>query len=647
MIKLEFIKKNYTLGKTTLTALDNINLKIEQGEFLSIIGRSGSGKSTLLNVIGLLDTPDEGKYELFGKDISLFNDTELAQMRNKVFGFVFQQFHLLPRLTALENVKLSLLYSGNLENSDKRSISALEKVGLMERQNHRPNELSGGQQQRVAIARALVNNPSIILADEPTGNLDSRSGKEILEILKNLNSEGSTVIIVTHDELVAKETNRTIKISDGRISEDTGFSKKEKKIFYDVSQKSKASFLNEISENFFTGLNALLNNKTRTFLSMLGILIGVAAVITMIALGTGARKSVEAQFSSLGASILTLRPGPFRHGGVWLEPGSVTRFTQLDAESIKENVANIKSISPVVSGKVTVAFKNKNYRTQLIGASSEYENMKVGKPQSGRFFTPEEDKSRKRVALLGKTVIKEISPNSSIIGETIKINKISFLVIGVLKERGASGFRDEDDVVIIPINTAMKRVLGKQYVDSIEIEVADKTKINDAEEAIKTHIIKKHDIPESKSETFNIRNMAAIREALSSASRIMSLLLAIIAAISLVVGGIGIMNIMLVSVTERTKEIGLRKAIGANNLAILTQFLIEAMIISGSGGIMGILIGIAATKIISGITEWTTIISLFSVIISFLFSFVIGIIFGIWPAKKASKLNPVEALRYE
>ncbi|MDD5085246.1 MAG: ABC transporter permease [Candidatus Omnitrophica bacterium] len=657
MIELRNIRKTYQMGDVKVEALLNVSLKVFPGEFIAIMGASGSGKSTLMHVLGLLDRPDSGEYFLGGEAVTELSDKELALVRNQLVGFVFQQFHLLPRMTALENAELPLVYAGkrHLKEKAKREI---EGVGLEERMFHRPSELSGGQQQRVAIARSLVNDPPIILADEPTGNLDSKAKEEIISILKGLNRKGKTVIIVTHESEIASRAGRIIHMCDGRITDDKIVSDEtevsgtvlREDLIKNVSIKPKMVVKGSIE--FFDYLRqaafAMLSHKMRSFLSILGILIGVAAVIAMLAVGRGAQESIEQQLQSLGSNLLIVRAGSSKVHGVALETGSFTRFNFQDVEAIKKLTDEVKIVCPSVTGRGQIVYAGENWNTQVEGAGINYAELRSSIPTIGRFFTEEEVRMRQKVALLGTTVVKQLFGDKNPVGETIKINLINFKVIGILPAKGAAGPRDQDDTVIIPITTAMYRVLGKDYIDSIYVEAKDADSVDSAEEAINNLVIKNHHlVTNDQKDSFQIHNMSDIKNAFKSTTRTMSLLLGSISAISLLVGGIGIMNIMLVSVTERTREIGLRKAIGATNRDIMAQFLIEAMLMSFIGGLAGIMLGGGISVLITLVAGWAVKISLSSVVLAAVFSLIVGVIFGLWPAQQASRLNPIEALRYE
>jgi macrolide transport system ATP-binding/permease protein len=621
------------------------------------MGASGSGKSTLMHVLGLLDRPDSGEYFLGGEEITKLTDHELALVRNQLVGFVFQQFHLLPRMTALENVELPLVYAGK-RHMKQQAVERINEVGLGDRISHRPNEMSGGQQQRVAIARSLVNNPPVIFADEPTGNLDSKSKEEIMAILKRLNQSGKTVIVVTHESEIAGQARRIIQMRDGEIISDkavvegieTGAPVMPENMIKNILAESNKRLKSgmEFLDYLRQAVSAMLSHKMRAFLSILGILIGVAAVIAMLAIGQGAKESIEKQLASLGSNLLIVRPGAQRSGGVALQTGITTRFTFRDVAAIRKLSDYVERVSPSVSDRGQIVYGSNNWNTQVEGVGVEYAQLRSAVPTIGRFFTEEEVRMRGKVVLLGTTVVKELFGETNPVGQTIKINLINFKVIGILPAKGAGGFRDQDDTVVIPVTTAMYRVLGKEYIDYIYAEAKSAELTDAAQEAISNIIIKEHRlITKDQKESFQIFNMADIKNTLTATTKTMSLLLGAIAAISLLVGGIGIMNIMLVSVTERTREIGLRKAIGANNKDIMVQFLIEAVLMSLIGGLTGIALGGGTALLITVLAKWSVRLTLSSVLLATVFSLIVGIVFGLWPARKASQLDPIEALRYE
>jgi macrolide transport system ATP-binding/permease protein len=650
MIELKDIVKTYWMGDNEVQALRGVSLLIEEGDYVAIMGPSGSGKSTLMHLLGLLDTPTSGSYVIAGHEVANLAPDELASFRREVVGFIFQQFNLLPRLDLYENVSLPLLYS-RLKVAKDWVASLIARVGLKERSGHRPNELSGGQQQRVGIARALVNNPRMILADEPTGNLDSASEKDIMALLAELNSQGITVVIVTHEDEIGKQAKRLIRMRDGVVvSDERNAPLPLKKPSVSDKEQSRKPFQSvfEVFDYVRQGMRALAGNKVRTVLSMLGIMIGVAAVVTIVAIGTGAKEEIRKQLSSLGSNLLVVRPGAVRVGGVAQAAGTTTRLTMGDVTAIKNTIPNVTNTDPQVSGGAQITFEDNNWSTQVIGVGTPYETMRAATPQAGRFYTDDENTKRSRVAVIGATIVKQLFKGKNPIGETFKINKVNFQVIGILPEKGANAFRDQDDVIVVPVLTAMYRLMGKDYIDSIDVEIADESKIPAAQDAIMSLMATRHRVPPAQQQgAFQILNLADVVAAVSQSTKTMTMLLAIVAAISLLVGGIGIMNIMLVSVTERTKEIGLRKALGAKGKDILSQFLSEAVVVSLLGGFFGTVLAGTASAIISLIAGWSTSLTPFSIFLAVAFSGGIGIIFGLYPAQKASRLNPIDALRFE
>ncbi|HET9869969.1 MAG TPA: ABC transporter permease, partial [bacterium] len=471
------------------------------------------------------------------------------------------------------------------------------------------------------IARALTNQPRLILADEPTGNLDSKSSEEIIGFLGRMNESGITVVLVTHEPDIAAHARRVITMKDGKVLSDerSHRSKVPAPRAVKAPELKKPAVthasvnLRQAGEYFHQALRALLANKVRSALSVLGILIGVAAVIAMLAVGTGAQKSLEQQLSSLGTNLLTLMPGSMRVGGVQEGVGGTSRITLADAQALAA-VPMVKRVAPESNGHVQVTYADKNWNTSLTGTTPNYAEMKASEPVYGRFLTDDDVRRSNRVALLGLTVIKNLfGDNASPVGEWIKIDRVSFQVIGVLPPKGSNGFQDRDDVIVVPVTTAMRRLFGKQYVNSVDIEADSAEDTGPVQDAVVNYMVKlKHipDLPGSPaSDAFHVRNMADIQATLSASTQIMTILLSSIAAISLLVGGIGIMNIMLVSVTERTREIGLRKAIGARRVDILSQFLIASVAVSLLGGFIGILLGWGVTLVISLAAGWATVVT--------------------------------------
>jgi macrolide transport system ATP-binding/permease protein len=651
MIEIVDIKRTYTIGESPVRALDGVSLTIGQGEFVAIMGASGSGKSTLMHILGLLDVPDSGQYRLMGKEVGKLNGDELATLRNNVAGFVFQQFHLLGRMSTIDNVMLPCIYSDERGDFRADALKRLEMVGLGHRSAHRPNQMSGGEQQRVAIARALIRDPMLIFADEPTGNLDTKNSHEIMRILTELHRQGKTVIMVTHEPDIAEYAGRVITMKDGKIIEDR---KREGMEFRPEAAQAvmkiehqplfkPSRMLGFVSQAF----RSITSNKIRTLLSVLGILVGVASVIAMMALGTGAQASMEERLKSMGSNLLSIRGGSARIRGAAQGSGTFTRFTAQDAEAIAGLKPLVSRVSGEVSGSAQLVYQDKNWNSSVDGVDYDYGQMRSVVPVAGRWFTRGEIQARRKVAIVGTTVVSELFGNADPVGKTLKVNRINFTIIGVAPPKGFAGRRDQDDVVLIPVTTAMYRVLGKEYFDSIYVEVSSAENIEPAKRAIDALVRKRHKIQPDDDDSFNIRDMTEFQQMLSATTQTMSMLLGSIAAISLVVGGIGIMNIMLVSVTERTREIGLRKAIGARKGDIMLQFLIESVGMTLTGGLIGIAVGVGVSVMLSTFAGWAVKTSMFSVVLATGFSVLIGLFFGLWPARKAAALKPVEALRYE
>ena len=670
LIELKGITRSYIVGGSELRILKGIDLVIEEGEFVAIMGPSGSGKSTLMQILGLLDRPSSGAFTLLGHDVAALSDDEGAVLRSKTIGFIFQMFNLLARTTCVDNVALPMIYAG-AQNREERSKELLKQVGLGDRYDHKPNELSGGQQQRVAIARALVNRPKILFADEPTGNLASDQADEILRQLQRLNDSGITVIMVTHEPDIAAHAKRILKLKDGLIVSDEvnaeragvpsvglrgGAVAAPPKAAVKTTSAELAALAKletpdltvaEAREYAASAVKAMAANKVRSALSMLGILIGVGAVIAMMAIGKGAQKSIETRLASLGSNLVMLMPGATNVGGVRGGAGSYSRLTLEDVKEIGK-VAHVARVDGSVQGGVQAVYNGQNTSTQVTGATPLYAPMRNSEPYFGRFLTAEENKRMDRVALLGQTTINNLfGKNQDPVGATIKINRTAYKVIGVLPAKGSTGFRDQDDAIIVPLATAMRRLLGKLYLDNIAIEADSGDNIPAMMSEVQKLMRRRHRLPPFKDDDFQMRNMADIQAALAGTTQTFSLLLGIVAAISLLVGGIGIMNIMLVSVSERTREIGLRKAVGAARRAILFQFLIESAVLSTIGGVIGIILGISVSLGMSYFAGWAAIVTPQSVIMAFAFSASVGVIFGFWPARKASLLSPIEALRYE
>ena len=650
VVSLKGVHKTYHMGDTEIAAVCGVDLEIRRGEYVAIMGPSGSGKSTLMNLIGLLDVPEAGSYHLNGTDVTRMRDGELAAIRNRDIGFVFQQFHLLPRTSALENASLPLLYAHRQAEAE-RPAKLLADVGLADRQTHKPTELSGGQQQRVAIARALATGPGIVLADEPTGNLDSKSADDILAIFDKLNAQGVTIILVTHEADVAQRARRIIHMRDGKVVSDETRGERTASTPSEphaaASRASRIAFaFRSITMYGHLAMKALLAHKMRALLSMLGILIGTMSVIAMMALGAGAKASMEEQFSSMGSNLLIVRQNWRSGSGVSASQRPMHQLTLDDADTLR-SLPGVQIAAATVQSGARVIAGNRNWDTEVTGTEPDYAEIRAMQNTVGRFIQDDDLRRRERVAVIGRTVLKKLFDTRNPIGEVIRINGVAFRVVGVLPEKGAGGWRDRDDVVVIPLSTAMYRLMGKDKLDSIEVQVTRADLVAQVQQAILDRMAIIGGRTNGEENPVTIHNMAEMQSALTSTSKTMSILLSSIAAISMFVGGIGIMNIMLVSVAERTREIGLRKAVGARRGDILGQFLVEAVVISALGGLLGIVLGWTISVVMNNAIGWTTVVTWQSVAIAAGCSALTGLVFGFWPARKAAALHPIEALRYE
>jgi macrolide transport system ATP-binding/permease protein len=637
MIELRQVTKTFRNGELEVQVLHGIDLEIRAGEFVAIMGASGSGKSTLMNILGCLDRPTTGRYLFNGRDVSALGRDELARLRREAFGFVFQSYNLIVTATAARNVEVPAIYAG-MPGVERRARAEklLGMLGLAERLDHRPNQLSGGQQQRVSIARALMNGGQIILADEPTGALDSKSGREVMALLHRLSAEGHTVIVITHAREVAEEAQRVIEIADGRIVKDPGPRQVLNKKLSE-RQERESSFLPGLVEAGKAAVAALRANVFRTALTLLGIVIGVASVIAMLAVGNGAKQQVLERISGMGTNLLLVRPGAPNQRGA----GGIATLIPQDAEAIAA-LPNVLAAVPEQGGSVTARYRGTDYQTQVNATGAEFVKARAWPVARGLFFSPEDVRSYAAVAVLGKTVSGVLFGNESPLGKHIVLNNVLFQVIGVMEERGASPMgSDQDDVVFVPVTTGSMRLFGQRHVRSITVAVDEVARIDETQDALATLLEARH-----RKVDFQIRNMASLLETAMETQNTLTVLLGSIAAISLLVGGIGVMNIMLVSVTERTREIGIRMATGARMRDILQQFLGEALTVSALGGLIGVAGGLGAALAI-GALGTPVQLTLGPVALAFGCAFATGLAFGFMPARKAARLDPVVALASE
>jgi macrolide transport system ATP-binding/permease protein len=642
LISLGKVTKTYRNGELAVEVLHGIDLDIHPGEFVAIMGASGSGKSTLMNILGCLDRPTTGRYEFMGRDVSSFDRDELAELRREAFGFVFQSYNLLGNGTAAENVEVPAVYAG-LPPAERhaRANELLARLGLAERGHHRPNQLSGGQQQRVSIARALMNGGRVILADEPTGALDSRSGAEVMALLEDLSAKGHTVILITHAREVADHARRVIEIRDGDIVADPGPVRPpaDSPALQWAPRRGRISHFGDLLEATRTALRSLRANVFRSILTLLGIVIGVAAVIAMLAIGDGAKQAVVDRISAMGSNLLLVRPGAANQRGF----NSTATLVLDDVRAIDGEVPNVLAAVPEQNSNVTLRFEGSDYSSNVTGTSAKFPIARQWKLARGSFFTEEDEAEYATVAVLGRTVADALFPGGADpLGQFVLVNNLVFQVIGVMSVRGASpNGQDQDDVVLVPYATSQLRLSGQRFLRNVTVAVNDVRRINETQAAMESLLAERHGKVD-----FQVRNMASLMETATETQNTMTILLGSIAAISLLVGGIGVMNIMLVSVTERTREIGIRMATGARTRNIRSQFLIEALVVSAAGGVIGVVLGLGAAAII-GALGTPVQYSIAPVLLAFGCAFGTGLAFGYLPANKAAGLDPVVALASE
>jgi len=702
LLRVENVTRTFTVGDVEVRALRGINITVERGEFIAIVGASGSGKSTLMSVLGCLDSPTSGHYFFEGVDVGALHEPDLARIRSERIGFVFQSFNLLARTSALENVSLPLYYAAagpeNRATRLKRARAALQLLGLSDRERNTPAQLSGGQQQRVAIARALINAPGLLLADEPTGNLDTKTSHEIMETVVALNSEqGVTIIVVTHEADIAAYADRVVTMRDGEIISDERIIKKGRleaarelttggpqvSLPAAPSESRAAAAIRATGSWAFAlmilaaAAQAIGRSKMRSALTMLGVFIGVAALIVMVAVGQGADEAVRKQIESLGTNIVVILPGAVTFGGITAGFGSASTLTVDDAHAIRREDPAVAQVGYDIRQTGQIQYGHQNWTTTIQGVSVSYPPITNWQIGAGRAMTRDDDNRAALVTLIGQTVYHQLfSPGENPIGAYIIVKSVPLQVIGLLAAKGQSPFgQDQDDILMTPFSTAERKVLGVAaptqvqtpfnwaylpppnpyylqprvtgLVNHIYVQAVTQHEVQAAIRQATETLMRRHRIKPGQIKDFDVRNLSQFVETAESSSRVMAVLLAAVASISLLVGGIGIMNILLVSVTERTREIGLRMAIGARRLHVLLQFLAEAVFLSLGGGIAGIVTGVLFSAAIPILFGWRAPFSFMAVAVGFLFSVAVGVFFGYYPARKAASLHPIEALRYE
>ena len=649
LIKLENIIREFPAGDSTIQVLKGINLTINAGEMVAIIGASGSGKSTLMNILGCLDKPTEGIYSIGGRTTSQLSPDELAELRREHFGFIFQRYHLLNALTAQGNVEIPAIYAGvTNEQRQSRATNILSRLGLADKINNKPNQLSGGQQQRVSIGRALINGGQIILADEPTGALDRKSGLEVMAILRELHQQGHTVIIVTHDPNIAQSAERIIEISDGNIISDSinpnycseqANNRQVKQIEITKTQDNFSAKYYRFRDAFKMAILSMLSQRLRTFLTMLGIIIGIASVVSMVALGEGTKQKILSNINSLGTSTLEIYAGS---GFGDRNADKITTLRSSDADFLAQQ-SFVHSTTPNLSTSVYFRIDNLAVTGTVNGVGEQFFAVRGYTISKGIAFDQTAVMTSAQEAVIDENTVKRLFSDQDPIGKILMVGQLPVRIIGVAT-RQQQGFGNNESLNIwLPYTTVTNRMVGQTSLRSITVRINDNVDLNIAEQAINKIMLQRHG-----SKDFFIFNSDSVRETVNSSAWVLTLLISTIALISLIVGGIGVMNIMLVSVTERTREIGVRMAVGARSSDILQQFLIEAVLVCLIGGTLGIVLSFIIGFVFNYfVTSFAMSFSIISIIAAFSCSTMIGIIFGYVPAKRAAKLDPIYALERE
>lgn len=645
LLELNEVSRLYTNGEEETVVLNKVSLTINAGEMVAIIGASGSGKSTLMNILGCLDKPSSGEYKVAGQSVAKMESDQLAALRREHFGFIFQRYHLMSHLTAEQNVEIPAIYADkNATQRKERARELLARLGLGDRVDYRPNQLSGGQQQRVSIARALMNGGEVILADEPTGALDSHSGKEVMSILKQLNEQGHTVIIVTHDPLIAAQAERIIEIKDGKIINDNCHQTTANKVKKETNTILASSYFGQIFGRFTQALDmawrAMVVNKVRTLLTMLGIIIGIASVVTIIVIGDAAKSMVLADIKAIGSNTIDIYPGKDFGSD---SPEDRQALTLQDVFALKQQ-SYVQAVTPQVQFSTRLRRGNQDSPASVAGVSDDYFTVYAMKFSQGRSFTSDMIQRQAQVVVIDENTRQRFFPTKKeVIGEQIIIRNIPSTIVGVIAEKKSAFGNGQSLKVWVPYSTLNSRILNRSYLDSITVRATEGYDASVAEQ----QIIRLLTIRHGKKDIFTY-NLDSFIKAAESTTQTMQLFLTLVAVISLVVGGIGVMNIMLVSVTERTREIGIRMAVGARASDVMQQFLIESVLVCLVGGLLGIGLSFGIAMVASiMLPDWHFVFQPIALVSAFICSTAIGVIFGFLPARSAAKMNPIDALARE
>ncbi|WP_429204118.1 MacB family efflux pump subunit [Aeromonas veronii] len=643
LIQLKGIERRYQSGEQEVTVLHPLDLVIEAGEMIAIVGASGSGKSTLMNLLGCLDRPSGGQYLFRGEDTATLDALALARLRCHHFGFIFQRYHLLPHLDAAANVEIPAIYAGSgRHDRQARARQLLGRLGLAERSHHTPGQLSGGQQQRVSIARALANGGEVILADEPTGALDSQSGKEVMAILKELHQQGHTIILVTHDMEVASHADRIITLKDGRVQEDSGRKVAANQPVLNVPPAAGegASYdWDRYREAGRMAVHAMLAHRMRTFLTMLGIIIGIAAVVSVVALGQGARTKVIDQINAMGTNTIEIFPGK---GWGDEKMASIQTLNKGDLDALLGQ-PYLAGASPEIASPGQLRYRNKTSSGSVTGVSNDYFKVKGMTLVSGRLLEWQDIQQRAAVAVVDKKSIGSLLGKDDPVGKVVMVGTLPVRIVGVVSQETGFGPSSQSVNVWLPYSAVMSRLISQHHFSQLTIRVKDGIQPALAEQAVIELLTKRHGVKD-----FFTFSSDSIIKSVEKTTATMTLMVSAIALISLIVGGVGVMNIMLVSVVERTREIGIRMAVGARQSDILQQFLIEAVMVSLLGGICGVGLSLGIGMLFSLLVDSIKMqFSLFSILMAFGCSSLIGILFGYLPARNAARLDPVVALARE